>query len=136
MAIQVVTPDNFQQLIETGKVPEFKAPDESKTESKAEQQPAGEQARGEDGKFVAKDAPLDTPAEKSDKSSTDAKADEVKADDQPKAEDSDGEDLPEKVRKKIGAKHRAMKEAEEFAEREFNKRKAAERRADEAEQEL
>jgi len=133
--MQVVTPENFTQLIETGKVPEFKAPEAPKPEAKAEEKPA-EQPRGEDGKFVAKDATLDTQSEKSDNSATVTTVTETKADDQPKAESDDDDDLPEKVRKKIGAKHRAMKEAEEFAEREFNKRKAAERRAEEAEQEL
>ncbi len=47
-----------------------------------------------------------------------------------KAEDDDDKDLPERVRQQIGKKHRAMKEAEEFAEREYNQRRAAEKQAD------
>lgn len=131
--MQVVTPENYQQFIETGKVPEFKPPEEAKSEAKPAEQP-----RGEDGKFIEK--PVDNEAEKADKGDTGtATAEtEIKADDPPvkvEEEESD-DDLPEKVRKKIGAKHRAMKEAEEFAEREFNKRKAAERRAVELEERI
>lgn len=121
--MQVITPDNYQQFVETGKVPEFVPP--------VEVDPVAEQARGDDGKFVKTDS-LDTPSEKSDKDATTTEVVEIKADDPP-SEDAEEADLPEKVRKKIGAKHRAMKEAEEFAEREFNKRKAAERRAVELE---
>lgn len=51
-------------------------------------------------------------------------------DDAAQAEDDEEKDLPERVRQQIGKKHRAMKEAEEFAEREYNQRRAAERRAD------
>lgn len=64
---------------------------------------------------------------------------EAKADakvDAPKGEDDDDKDLTERVRAKIGAKHRAMKEAEEFAEQQFNERKLAEKRADAAERKI
>lgn len=47
-----------------------------------------------------------------------------------------GDNLPEHARKVIGKKHSAMKEAEEFAEREYNQRRAAEKRADELERQL
>lgn len=135
--MQVVTPENFTQLVQTGKVDEFKPPEAKPAEAKAPEPDKREQPRAADGTFVAAESPLqvlDTDKEKSDKAHTTEEV--VKKADDPPGEDSDDEDLPEKVRKKIGAKHRQMKEAEEFAEREFNKRKAAERRAAELEQEL
>lgn len=115
--MQVVTSENFQQLVETGKVEDFKPPETPKVEAEPVKADAVDQPRGDDGKFVAK-----TP--------------EVKADDAAKAEDDEDKDLTEHVRRKIGAKHRQMKEAEEFAEQQYNERKAAERRAEKLEQEL
>jgi hypothetical protein len=53
-----------------------------------------------------------------------------KIDDKAEKSEDDDSDLPERVRQQIGKKHRAMKEAEEFAEREYNQRRAAEKRAD------
>lgn len=125
--MQVVTPDNFQQLIETGKVPEFKAPEVAKP-TEVVQEPA----RGTDGKFVSAESDVDKQTEKQDKTDTGATPEKTAA----QAEDDGDEGLSEKVRKKIGAKHRAMKEAEEFAEQQYNERKAAERRAEKLEQEL
>lgn len=128
--MQVVTSENMQQLIETGKVDEFKPPEAPKaSEAKL---------RGEDGKFVSVEPgkeTVDTVSEKDDKQATADLTAEVKADDKP-GEESDDDDLPEKVRKKIGAKHRQMKEAEEFGEREFARRKAAEREAEELREQL
>lgn len=56
--------------------------------------------------------------------------------------DPEDKDLSEQVRRKIGKKHRAMKEAQElaaenerFAEAQFNERRAAEKRAEAAERE-
>jgi len=134
--MQVVTPENFVQLVQTGKVDDFKAPEpvtaEVKPDAKPEAKP-DDAPRNADGTFKT----LDTQPEKDDKADT-AQA-ESKPDDQAakvEADEESDDDLPEKVRKKIGAKHRAMKEAEEFAEREFNKRKAAERQADELREEI
>jgi hypothetical protein len=110
--MQIVTSENFQQFVETGKVPEFK-PQETKAEPDKVEPP-----RDAEGKFVKAD--VDKPIEKEDKSESAGAT----------PEDDGDEGLSEKVRKKIGAKHRAMKEAEEFAEQQYNERKAAERRAD------
>lgn len=113
---QVVTNENIQQLIETGKVDDFVPPKAEEPKAEARPEPKSddktEQARDASGKFV--------------------KAEADKVDDGA----DDDENLPEKVRKIIGKKHREMKEAEEFAEREYNERKAAERRAEKLEAEL
>lgn len=45
-------------------------------------------------------------------------------------------ELAEKIRRKIGKKHRAMREAEEFAESQYNERRLAESRAAKLEEEL
>ena len=135
--MQVVTNENLVQLIQTGKVDDFKPP-----EAPAVAVKEGEQARDDGGKFVKPDAPLDTSTEKADKADTAAESEAGKSkevagtteEEDPKSENY-GDDLPEKARKKIGNKHRLMKEAEEFAEREFDRRKAAERRAAELEEE-
>lgn len=125
--MQVVTSENFQQLVETGKVPDYvppaaaiaKAADAAVTVDPAK----GEQPRGEDGKFVAKDTEV-----KADKVDTAAKA---AAD-----EDEDDADLPERVRKQIGKKHRAMKEAEEFARTTYSDLTAERQRADTLQREI
>src|SRR6187431_217308 len=129
--MQVVTPENFVQLIQTGKVDDFKAPEAPVAEVKAEVKPAAvadDAPRNADGTFKA----LDTATEKTDKAVTaDAKADAGKTEEvvgateegDPNSENY-GDDLPEKARKKIGNKHRLMREAEELAEREFDRRKA------------
>jgi hypothetical protein len=105
---QVVTNENMLDLIQNRQVPEFKAPEakpadapaaggSSSEPSKEGSAPATDApARGADGKFVKADE-----AAKPD--DTAAKA----------ADDDDGEDadLPERVRRQIGKKHRAMKEA-------------------------
>lgn len=105
--VQVVTNDNVMQLIQTRSVPEFVAPkaDEPKVEVKPEvkevvaNESAKEQARGDDGKFVkAEEAPQADKVEKA-----------------AQAADDEDADLPERVRRIIGKKHRALKEAEEFA---------------------
>lgn len=127
---QVVNSENLVQLVTTGTVPEFKAPEvtteakpaepteakpngEAKPEGEAKAEPKSEPARDESGKFV--------------------KADEV-AD--KKSDDDEDAELPERVRKQIGKKHRRMMEAEEFAR---ERDQAAEReriRAEAAEREL
>ncbi len=138
MAMQVVTSENFQTLIEKGSVPEFKAPD-----AKAEAAPASEQkaaAPATDdktieterdpitGQFVKKEVKEDSPAT-TDK--VEAKAEKSAVD-----EDDDDKDLPERVRRQIGKKHRAMKEAEETARQWWADKTAAEERAEKAEREL
>lgn len=117
--MQVVTSENIQQLHSTGKVDEYKAPDaktEVKTEVKTDVK-ADEKPRGEDGKFVKDESEV-----KTDKAVT-------AVDD----EDAEDKDLPERVRKQIGKKHRAMKEAEEFARQLYGDKTAAEKRAEAAE---
>lgn len=121
MAVQVVTPENFQQLIETGKVDAFKAPEAPKPAEKVEKaaevtETAKTPERGADGKF--------TKAADGDKTSV-ASSDE-----------DDEKDLSETVRRKIDKKHRAMKEAEEFASRSYRERLAAETRAEKLQKDL
>lgn len=129
MAIQVVTSENFQQLVETGKVDEFKPPAEAKPAEGAppapkEGQPADakQTPRGADGKF--------TKAEGSDKTSP------ASASAPATGEDDDEKDLPEVVRQKIGKKHRQMKEAEEFAKSAYRKQLEAEQRAEQLQRQL
>lgn len=123
MAVQVVTPENFQQLIETGKVDEFKPPEAPKSGEKVEK--AAEQSetaktpeRGPDGKF--------TKSPDGDKTATASESDD----------DEDEKDLSETVRRKIAKKHKAMKEAEEFGKRSYLERMAAETRAEKLQREL
>src|SRR5690242_9627584 len=83
---------------------------------------------GKVDEFKAPDVPQETiePAKKAEEATE-------KVDDKASKDEDDDSDLPERVRQQIGKKHRAMKEAEEFAEREYNQRRAAEKRADELE---
>lgn len=119
--MQVVTNENMAEFIQNRSVPDF-VPPKADTESKATAAIAttetaiAEQPRGEDGKFV--------------------KAEESKPDEAAKAaadEDEEDADLPERVRKQIGKKHRAMREAEEFAREMRAEREAERERADRAE---
>lgn len=114
--MQVVTSENFQQLVQTGKVPEFISPEPAKADAKVDEkvETKTEPARDESGKFV--------------EANTDKK--ETSPEDE-----NYGSDLSEKVRKQIGAKHRVMKEAEEFAKSQYLGRRAAEERAAELERE-
>lgn len=123
--MQVVTNENMAEFIQNRSVPDYVPPKaDAKVEVKAEKaEPAKDEsakaeepARGPDGKFV--------------------KAEEPKADEAAKAADEIDEedaDLPERVRKQIGKKHRAMKEAEEFAREMRAEREAERERADRAE---
>lgn len=119
--MQVVTSENFQQFVETGKVPEFKPPEAPKADAKVDE-PVKEPVRAADGTFA------------------EAKTDKIEA--VPVAEDEDGLTPDEKARfteqisKKIGAKHRLMKEAEEFGRSQYLERLAAEKRADELERKV
>lgn len=131
---QVVDSSNLVEFVTTGKVPEFKPPEAPKSDAKSEsaagteakqtqgeqaapeksEKPAGEQARGDDGKFVKKDEAAKPAA----------------------SDDDDDADLPERVRKQIGKKHRRMMEAEEFARERDTAAERERRRADAAEREL
>ena len=124
--MQVVTNDNMAEFIQNRSVPEFVPPKDAKPAqaaadaalepSKEGSAVADEPARGPDGKFVAKEEPKDEAAKAADES-----------------DDPDDADLPERVRKQIGKKHRAMREAEEFAREMRAEREAERARADRAE---
>lgn len=133
--VQVVTNENIQQLIQTRTVPEFKAPEAAKDvpaeatkPNSAESKPNSVKEQPRDlttGEFVKADG------EKPPKEGGKTEAAKAAGDD-----DEDDADLPERVRRQIGKKHRAMKEAEEFAREEYRERKAAEDRAAALEREL
>lgn len=106
MSNEVITNENMQQLIETGKVDDFKLP---------EQIAVGEP------EVAAADA-------ESTEEAADKQAPESESEDGLEAEDAQ---LTERARKRIGKKHRQMKEAEEFAESQYNERRMAEKRAEE-----
>lgn len=141
--VQVVNAENLAQLATTGSVPEFKAPEAAKPEAKPDQAAnanadaaKGGEAKPAGGEAKA-DAAKDEPAR--DANGQFVKADDAKKDDAgkpAKSDDDDEADLPERVRKQIGKKHRLMMEATEFAR---ERDAAAERervRADTAEREL
>lgn len=133
MAIQVVTPQNFQELVQTGKVPEFKPPEAAKPAEGAapaaaatppkegvSPEPKQTPTRGADGKFTA--------AKEGDKTPSAASSSD---------NDDEGEnDLPEVVRRKFAKKHRQAKEAEEFARASYRKQLEAEQRADKLQKDL
>lgn len=132
---QVVDSSNLVELVTTGKVPEFKPPEAPKPDAKPAESTSAE-AKTDPG---AQDT-----AAKADKPAGEQVRDEktgqfVKKDDAAKAattDDDDDADLPERVRKQIGKKHRRMMEAEEFA-RERDQAAVRERaRAEAAEREL
>lgn len=129
MAVQVVTPQNFQQLIETGKVDEFKAPETPKADAGTKPAngetptPKGEAPRDASGKF--------TKADTGDKTTPAAPSTPATGDD-----DVEDKDLSETVRRKIDKKHRQMKEAEELARGALRKQLEAEQRAESLQREL
>lgn len=120
---QVVDSGNLLEVTRTGVVPEFKAPEapkpdakptepvttEAKPENKVEAEKP-EKPRGEDGKFKAEG---DKPAAEFEK----------------KPEEDEDIKLTRKIEKIIAKKHRAQKEAEEFATSESRRAIAAEQRA-------
>ncbi len=121
---QVVDSSNHIEFIQTGKVPEFKAPTPSKPDAGAptpETPSTPAPSRGADGKFT-KPAASDTTTPAADKA--------------PKSAEAGEEDLPEVVRRKIDTKHRQMKEAEERERRETLRAIEAERRAEQLQREL
>jgi hypothetical protein len=112
MGNQVVTSENMLELIEKGRVADFVAPksegetkvDEPKVETKTEEVKAeGEQQT----------AP-ETAAEQ-------------------KKPEAAEDDLPERAQQRINAKHRQMKEAEEFGKAQYLEKLAAEKRVGELE---
>jgi hypothetical protein len=133
MAIQVVTPQNFTEFVQTGKVPEFKPPEAPKPAEGAapasaaappkegvSPEPKQTPTRGADGKFTATKEGDKTPSAASSSDN-----------------DDEGEkDLPEVVRRKIDKKHRQAKEAEEFARGAYRKQLEAEQRAEQLQKEL
>lgn len=140
--VQVVTNENIQQLIQTRQVPEFKAPEVKAEPVKAEsgavtvdtaaqEQPKTEPQRGADGKFVKAEEKAEA-----DKAPDTA----VKAAESDDEHDDDGAKLSDAVKRKIdkivAKKHRAMKEAEEFARDEYRERKAAVERAEALQREI
>jgi hypothetical protein len=118
---QVVDASNLIEFTTTGKVADFKPPEAPKVETpapEAKKETSAVPARDEAGKFTKQNEP--------------AKSEAAAA---PKKEIAD-EDLSEVVRQKIDKKHRQMKEAEEFARSEALRALAAERRAEQLQQEL
>lgn len=139
MAIQVVTNDNFQQLVQTGKVDAFKPPEtipragETKGAADGTKAPGGGTAPAkEETQASVRDPATGKFTKPADGDKTTGAASEPSATD-----DDDGDkDLPEVVRQKIGKKHRQAKEAEEFARRAYGKQLEAEKRAEQLQREL
>jgi hypothetical protein len=140
----VVTNANMQEFIEKRTVPAFvppAAPAAAAAEKpdivpdppvlgdkKSVDKPAEPvQARDASGKFVAK-APADAAAAVTNEPTSEAPPDGA-------VKDPD-DDLPERVRKRIGKEYRQRKEAEEFGRDEARRAMAAEARAEAAEREL
>lgn len=127
---QVVTNENMVDLIQNRSVPEFKPPEPVKPEAEVAKEAAPEkveQPRDEEGKFAPKDS-VQEPAKEPEQAA------------QAADDDDDNSQLSEQVRKKIdriiAKKHRAMKEAEEFARDEARRALAAEARAAELERQI
>lgn len=132
--VQVVTSENLVEFVQTGKVAEFKAPDAAKADDK----PADTTTDTKAGTAPAADAAKAADAGKpSDEKPRDEHGKFVKTDEKgaapENAEDDEDAQLTEKVRRIIGKKHRAQKEAEEFARERDRAAEAAERRAEAAE---
>lgn len=126
---QVVTNANMLEFIQNRSVPEFVAPDkpaelvnnEAKTPSEdLAKDDKKEQPRSADGKFV-----------KSEETTQAKQADAPKS-----ADDDSDDDLPERVKRIIGKKHRGMKEAEEFARERDRQAAVAEAEADRLRREI
>lgn len=117
---QVVDASNLVEFVQTGKAPEFKAPEAVKpADAKKETSAPADLPRDEAGKFTKQNEPA--------KSETAAVP--------PKKEIAD-EDLSEVVRQKINAKHRQAKEAEERERRETLRALQAEERAERLQKQL
>lgn len=140
---QVVTSENFAQFVETGSVPAFEPPKPAEPATAAEAKPESSgPARGPDGKFIAtveKETavapdPVDKTPEKG--NITDAPKGEDDSEDDNGLTAKERQRYTEDITRKIGAKHRQLKEAEELAETILNQRDEAARRAESAEAKL
>lgn len=124
---QVVTNENLVEFVTTGKVAEFTPP---------------EAAKAQDGKAPATTEKAATPAAEGSEGAGDLherNADGTfkgKADKPAGDTDADEADLPERVRRQIGKKHRQMMEAQEFARERDRDAAAAETRAAALQREL
>lgn len=132
----VVTPETMIDVINHKPIPEFKAPD-AKAAPAVNGSADGATEKSTPPKDVNSGRFVSPTGEKTEARSdatggepaTDAAGakDAAEGDD---GDDADTKDLPERVRKAIGKKHRMMKESEEFAERQYNRARTAEQRAD------
>ena len=146
---QVLTNENMVEFIQTRQAPEFKAPeakDAAKPSEAVAAKPAdsatasapepakAEQPRAEDGKFVkAEEAQIRwTEPAKAEEPAAKAAEDDEHDDDGAKLSDA----VKRKIDKIVAKKHRAMKEAEEFARDEYRERKAAVERAEALQREI
>lgn len=133
---QVLTNENMSGFLETGKVPEFVKPEAEKPKAKpadtgVAQPKASTDAKSDaqSGKKPAADANTESESDKLARASEhDDPADDVEGDDglTPRQK----RDLTAKMLKAVGAKHKALKKAEAFAESQSNERRLAEKRAD------
>jgi hypothetical protein len=105
---QVLTSEGLAEFHATGKIPEFVKP--------VEDQPKPAEVKAD---------PKVEPSVVSDKVEA-----AIEAEDDQGLTAVERTEFNEKMRRKIGAKHRAMREAEEFAEENYRERRAAEKRAD------
>jgi hypothetical protein len=125
--MQVVTNENMMEFIEHRKVPEFVPPTDAKPkESETAEPQKAEPARGEDGKFVKAEEAVKTEVQTKEEKAAQAAVTDEEGD----------ADLPERVRRQIGRKHRAMKEAEEFARERDAEAAREKQRADALEREI
>jgi hypothetical protein len=125
--MQVVTPDNLVEFVSTGKVADFKPPDSSDAPKPGDKPEATTPTAG-----AATETKVDDAAKPKDEPKRDADGKFVKAGDEPAADVESDEDakLTEKIKRIIGKKHRAQREAEEFATTEGRRAIAAEQRAE------
>lgn len=107
----VLTGDKIEEFVKTGVMPKFEPP------------------------APVVDAPIVIEGNKIVEAAKAEEAPEVDVEDDHGLTKADQE-LTDKIRKKIGAKHRAMKEAEEFAESQYKERRLAETRAEKLQAQL
>lgn len=125
----VVNSENIVEFLETGKAPEFKPP----APGDAVNAEAGKEG---DGKTAAADADSGKDLQERNEDGTF----KTKAEPTDKAEPADGDaedaELPERVRRQIGKKHRQMMEAQEFARERDSDAAAEKARADTLQRQL
>ena len=139
--VQVVTNENIGEFIANRKVAEFVAP--KATDPTPEKPPVsketsanGDVPRGTVDNNGEKEQPRDPVTKQFVKANgEDTKAAEV-AKTTPADDDEDDADLPERVRRQIGKKHRQMREAEEFARERDSEAAKEKARADALEKRL